>query len=156
MRTLILFATKHGAAKEIAHHIAKKIDGSVVHNLKQGDAPSIEQFDCIIIGSSVYAGSILKEVKAFIAQNTDTLRKKPLGLFLSGLDAKQEQTYFKNNFSPDILQTAKAMSFLGGVFDPKKTGIMERLIMKLVAKQSEYTNTINDGQIKQFVEVIKA
>jgi menaquinone-dependent protoporphyrinogen IX oxidase len=32
MKTLILYATKHGAAREIAQRIAIRLDGAVVHD----------------------------------------------------------------------------------------------------------------------------
>ena len=156
MKTLILYATKHGAAGEAARRIAKLIDGAVLHDLKQGNVPAIAEFDCVIIGSSIYVGMIRKEAKTFLAQNADALQGKRLGLFLCGMDANQEQAFFKANFSEDILQAAKAACFMGGIFDPKKAGIMERLIVKVAAKQSEYIDTIDDDKIKQFAEAMKA
>lgn len=155
MKTLILYATKHGTAKEIAGRIAERLPDSMVCDLKSSDSPSVSQFDCVIIGSSIYAGAIHKEAKTFLTQNTDTLRDKRLGLFLSGMDASRETEFFNANFSQEILRAATAKSFLGGVFDPQKAGFMERLIMKAVAKQSTYTNTILDDKIGQFAEVMK-
>ena len=156
MKTLILYATKSGAAREAAGRIAKHIDGAVLHDLKQGGIPSLAGFDCVIIGSSIYVGMIRKEAKAFLSQNTEALRGKAFGLFLCGLDATKEQEYFKVNFSSEILQTAKATAFLGGIFDPKKAGFMGRLIIRAVAKMPEYTDTLDDGKIAQFAEVMKA
>lgn len=155
MKTLILYATKHGAAKEIAGRIAKRIPDSMVCGLKSSGVPPVAQFDCVILGSSIYAGAIHKEAKTFMTQNTDTLLAKRLGLFLSGMDASRETEFFETNFSPEILQAATVKSFLGGVFDPEKAGFMERLIMKVVAKQSAYTNTILDDKIRQFTEAMK-
>ena len=156
MKTLILYATKYGAAREIAGRIATRIDGAVIHDLKKGGAPPpLTEFDCIIIGSSVYAGTIHKEVKAFLGQHADTLREKKLGLFICGMDPTREKAEFESNFSPDILQAAKAASYLGGIFDPKKAGAIERFLLKKIAKISEYTNIINDDKIEQFVEIMK-
>ena len=153
MKTIIIYATKYGAAGEIARRIADKIDGVVVHDLKSG-VPSLADFDSVIIGSSVYAGMIRKEAKAFLSKNADVLQEKKVGLFLCGLDAGQEKAYFDSNFPPDILRTAKAASFLGGIFDPQKAGIMERFIMKLVTKKTEYINTVDDSKIEQFAEAV--
>ena len=155
MKTLILYATKHGAAKEIAGRIAKRIPGAEVYDLKSGGIPPVSQFDCIIIGSSIYVGAIHKEAKAFLEGNADSLRNKRLGLFLSGLQDSEEKTSFENNFPPDVLQSAAAKSFIGGVFDPKKAGMMSRFIMKVIAKQSGYTSTISDAKIGQFAEAMK-
>ena len=155
MKTLILYASKHGAAREIAQRISSGMADAVIHDLKHKGIPPLAQFDCVITGSSLYAGSIRREAKAFLSKNTDGLQGKRIGLFLCGLDAKSEKNYFAKNFSPDIVQAAKAAVFLGGIFDPKKCGKMERFIMKIVAKQSGYVNTINNEKIKQFIEAMK-
>ncbi|MCL2411869.1 MAG: flavodoxin domain-containing protein [Treponema sp.] len=156
MRTIIFYATKNGAAAEVAARIASKIEGAVLHNLKQSPFPSFEDFDCVIIGSSVYAGMILKETKRFLSQNAGKLRQRKLGLFICGMSTKEDNTTYNNNFSQDILQTAKAKSHLGGIFDPKKAGTFERFIIKLVTKKSEYVNTIDDSKIEEFVKEIKS
>ena len=154
MKTLILYATKYGAAGEIAQRIAKKIDGAVIHDLKQSGAPSLEEFDCVILGGSIYAGMLRKEAKSFIKQNASALCGKNLGLFLCGMDSSSERDYFNNNFPAEIIQAAKAMSFLGGIFDPGKVGLMGRLIMKAATKHDKYTDTIDNGKIEQFVEAM--
>jgi len=155
MKTLILFATKHGAAGEIARRIAGRIDGAETHDLKQGDAGSLAGYDCIIVGSSIYAGMIRKEAKTFLSENADALRGKKLGLFLSGMNASEEKAVFDANIPQDVLQAAKAASFLGGIFDPKKAGFAERLVMKVLAKQSGYMDSIDDNKIEQFVEAMR-
>ena len=156
MKTIIMYATKYGAAGEIARRIANKIDGAVVHDLKQGNDPSLADFDCVIIGSSLYVGMIRREAKAFLSRNASALRGKKVGLFLCGLESTGGKKCFDANFPPDILQTAKAMSFLGGIFDPGKAGVMDRFMIKMAAKQSKFINTIDDEKIEQFVEAMKA
>ena len=155
MKTLILYATKYGATREIAERISKHMDSAVLHDLKQADVPALANFDCVIIGSPLYAGSIRKEVKAFLAQHADQLRGKTLGLFLSGMAPADEQKYFADNFPPEILQAASATSLLGGIFDPQKAGALARLIMKAATKQSGYQDTISDEHIEQFAAAMK-
>ena len=155
MKTLILYATKYGATGEIAERIADNMGGAALHDLKQSNIPDLEEFDCVIIGSSLYAGSMRKETKAFLAKNADKLLTKKIGLFLSGIAQSDENKYFEGNFPKNILQAAKATSFLGGIFDPSKAGRMEQLIIKAVTKQSDYINTVDDEKIKQFAEWMK-
>jgi menaquinone-dependent protoporphyrinogen oxidase len=156
MKTLILYATKNGASAEIARRIASRIDGAVVHDLKQDGLPALDGFGCVIVGGSLYAGMVRKEAKAFVTQNAAALLEKKLGLFLSGLDGSKEKEYFAANFPAEILQAAKAASFLGGIFDPKKAGFFGRLVMRIVAKRAAYTDTIDDGKIAEFAEAMRA
>ena len=152
MKTLILFATKHGATRETAKRIANKIPSAVLQDLKQDGIPALTDYDCVIIGSSIYVGSIRKEAKAFLAQNADKLKEKKLGLFLCGLQEDEEKQFFASNFPPDILTSAKATSFPGGIFDPKKAGFMERFVIKVVAKLPDYTDRIDNAKIDRFAE----
>ncbi|MCL2837479.1 MAG: flavodoxin domain-containing protein [Oscillospiraceae bacterium] len=156
MKTLILYASKYGAAEEIARRIAKNIEVAVVCDLKQKDIPKLSQFDCVIIGSSIYAGAIRKEAKTFISQNADELCKKRVGLFLSGFETEKEAEVFNQNFPPQLLQAAKAKFFAGGIFDPKKVGGAERFIYKLVTKQTDYKDTIDNDKIAHFAQAMKA
>jgi len=155
MKTIIIYATKYGCAAEIAKRIADKIDGAVVCGLKQ-NVPSLADFDCIILGSSVYAGNIRKEAKAFLAHNTDVLLEKKIGLFLCGIGRENAGSYFKANFSEEILQKAKSKCFCGGIFDPKKANGFERFIIKLITKKPSYVDTINEKEIEQFIQEMKS
>jgi len=154
MKTIILYATKHGAAQEIAQKIADKFDGSIIHNLKQS-FPSLSDFDCIILGSSVYAGSIRSEAKAFLRKNENILLEKSFGIFLCGIGKDGEKSYLDSNFSEALLSKAKAKSFLGGIFDPKKANGFERFIIKIVTKSSGYINIIDEKMINQFADAMK-
>jgi menaquinone-dependent protoporphyrinogen oxidase len=153
MKTLILYASKYGAAEEIARRIAQKMDGSVVYDLKQGSIPPLEDFDCIILGSSVYAGNIRKEAKAFVAKNAAELGEKTVGLFISGLGT--DINVFSKAYPPGFADKAKAKSLLGGIFDPQKCSGPERFIIKMVSKLTEYTDSIDDETIDRFIATIK-
>lgn len=153
MKTLIIYATKYGASREIARRIAEKIPGAVLCDLKKDAIPLLSGFDRVVIGGSLYAGILRKEVKDFVAQNASALAAKELGLFLSGMDKKPENhdVFFENNFPAEIRQAASANAFLGGIYDPAKAGFIDRMIFKAAAKQSGYVNTISEDEINAFV-----
>ena len=160
MKTLILYASKYGAAGEIAQRIAKKLPEATVCHMKddtllKASSLKLADYDCIIIGSSLYAGMIRKEAKEYLAQHAPELCQRKLGLFLSGLAAENEQDYFKNNFSAELLEAATATAFLGGIFDPGKVGFLGRFMMKMVSKQSGYIDTISDEKINEFIEALE-
>ena len=151
MKTLILYASKYGATGEIARRIAEKMPEATVCNIKTDKIPQLSKFDCIIIGSSLYAGMIRKEAKEYITQNTTELCKKKFGLFLSGFEPTNEKIYFTNKFSGELLEAATATAFLGGIFDPEKVGFPGRFIVKKIAKQSDYLNNISNDKISSFI-----
>ena len=156
MKTIILYATKNGAAAEIAKRIAGQIDGAVTHDLKQEPVPPLADFDCVIVGTSIYAGTVRKEAKEFLTINSGALCEKKLGLFISGMSKENEEGVLSTCFPEDVLKAATASNVLGGIFDPKKSGFFARMIMKVVTKQSGYVDNIDDDKITQFVDKIKS
>lgn len=153
MKTIILYATKYGAAREIASRIAAKLSDVSLFDLKKDAIPPLSGFDCVIVGSSVYVGQVRKEAKTFIAQNAAVLREKKTGLFLSGLAPEKERTaaYFTENYPAEVLQSVKAKGFLGGIFDPKKAGFFDKILFKAAAKQSGYVTDIFNDEIDAFI-----
>jgi len=153
VKTIILYATKYGATKEIAERVAKLISGAVVHDVLDRDTvPSLNDFDCVILGSSLCAGSIRKEMKAYLKASADELQGKRIGLFLSGFAEKEADKAFEKNFLKVIKAEVVSKGFLGGIFDPEKVGKTGRFLMRIVAKIGYYTNTISDEAIKKFVK----
>jgi menaquinone-dependent protoporphyrinogen oxidase len=110
----------------------------------------------VILGSSLYVGAIAREAKNFIAASRDILLGKPFGLFLSGFQPEEEQKAFESNFPPELLKAARTTCFLGGIYDPKKAGVLERLAMKAVAKTADYTDTIDNDRIRKFAGAVQA
>lgn len=155
MKTLILYATKYGAAREIANRIAKRMGDATVLELGKDQIPALDGFDRVVIGSSVYAGQLRKEAKEFVQGNAEALCKAPLGLFVSGLAPDGEERYLTENYPAEVVAHAKAKAMLGGIHDPKKESLFERLVMRIIVKSSTYTSTVTDDKIAAFVEAIQ-
>ena len=156
MKTIILYATKHGAAAEIAKRIAAQFDDADVYDLKQGNIPLLDDFERVIIGSSVYAGTFRKEAKTYLAVKADELCEKKLGLFISGMSESESDSMFTSNAPPEVVKAAVVKDILGGIYDPEKSNFFERFIMKIITKQSGRIDKINDDKINRFVEAMKA
>jgi len=155
MKTLILYATKHGAAREIARRISERFNGAEACDLKQNAIPDLSGYDCVIFGSSIYAGMMLKEARIFLSQNAGALQGKRLGLFISGMGTDNEKEVLSSVFPEGLLNSAKAAGILGGIFDPQKAGVFGRFIMKIASKQSGYRDTIDDDKIGEFVKAVR-
>ena len=152
MKALIIYASKYGATKTIAEKIATYFDGAVLTEIDSVDNISIDDFDCIILGSRLTAGQVNKKLKKYAANNSGKLLSKKLGIFVSGLQNEGGDEYFKQNFSQELLDKAAAKAFLAGVFDPDKCGFAERKIIKAVAKLDTYTSLIDDAEIEAFAK----
>lgn len=75
MRTLILFATKYGTADKCAHLLKCQLDGEVT--IQPIDAAeSLNGYDTVVIGGSIYMGKLQPTVIRFCRQNQALLLKK--------------------------------------------------------------------------------
>lgn len=113
---------------------------------------SIAEFDCIILGSSIYVGQINKVLKSWVNQHESMLLSKPLGLFVCcGVD-EQKSTYFTNNFSSYLLEHAKVIESFGGIMDESKMTWAQRMIIKMVEKSQKEKREVVlfENRIRQF------
>ncbi|SHI45293.1 Flavodoxin domain-containing protein [Desulfosporosinus lacus DSM 15449] len=64
MRTLIIFSSSHGTTEKAAQLLKKQLNGEVeLINLKKLSNPPLSDYDSVILGSSIYAGSVKSKVK---------------------------------------------------------------------------------------------
>lgn len=138
LKVLILYATAHGATKFCAEQLAASFSASVqadVFSVKRfsGD---ISQYDCVVIGTSVYGGSILKEAKEYCRANSSILAKTPFAIFFSCLSEGETtiRGYLGRNFPPELADGALAVGSFGGAFYFTKLNFLERAIDRGLAK----------------------
>ena len=155
MKTLILYASKHGGTRDIANRLTALFSDAHAHDLKAPGVPSLADYDLVIIGSSLYAGAIRKEARVYMESNVYSLRNKKLGLFLCGLDLEDSEQYFKENFPAALLETAAATAFLPGVYDPGKATFLDKLMLKIAKKDSGYIDMTDDAKVQAFADALK-
>lgn len=108
MKVLVAFGTTEGQTKKIAHHIetALQSDGHActLHNCEDTrDAPSISDFDAVIVAGSVHQKRHQPTITEFITAQRDALKAKP-GAFISvslsiiAEDGKAEAQQYVDDF----------------------------------------------------------
>lgn len=154
MKTLIAYASKHGFTKDCAEKLSGKLNGEVeIKNLKLDKAIDLSQYDKIIIGGSIYAGQIQKEVKEFCSKYINELKKKKLGLFICGMSEDDKVTQqIKASYPEELLNCAIIKENFGGEFVFNKMNFFERFIIKKIAKTSEDMHNLKENNIQNFAE----
>lgn len=106
------------------------------HNVTYADlvaeAPQVENYDVVIIGSYVRAGRIAKAAAEFIKKNREAILAKPFGLFICCNFSDNALSYFKSNFDETLWQNAASAMHFGGEMRIDRQKGMDKLIMKLV------------------------
>jgi menaquinone-dependent protoporphyrinogen IX oxidase len=81
IRDMVIYATKYGSTREYAALIARKLG---TEPLSASEAPfeAVSGADFIVLGSPIYAYSVLPEMEQFLEKNRDILVGKPLAAFV--------------------------------------------------------------------------
>lgn len=135
MKTIIIYATKYGFTEECVNELKDQLDGdALVVDIQKDGISSLDSFDQIIIGGSIYMGQINKKLKAFCESNKDIIAAKRLGLFLCcGLEENFQQS-MENAFPGELIEKAVSKECFGGQL---RTEIMkgpDKLITNMMKK----------------------
>ncbi|MCL2412931.1 MAG: flavodoxin domain-containing protein [Bacteroidales bacterium] len=160
MKTAIIYATKHGTTEKVAGMIAEKLKNSnevELFSLNKNANPDISEFEMIILGTSIYAGSASKKMKRFCQTNEQVLLQKKLGLLVCGMEpTKEKQDQELNDAYPEILhKNAAATGFMGGAFLFEKMNFFERFIIKKIAKTATSVHQIDENAMDEFVKKLQ-
>ncbi|MCO5384453.1 flavodoxin domain-containing protein [Desulfosporosinus sp.] len=158
MRTLIIFSSSHGTTEKAAQLLKKQLNGEVeLINLKKLSNPPLTDYDSVILGSSIYAGSVKSKVKQFIKQNQKALMTKHLGLFLCCMfEGEKAEQQFETTYPKELREHSKANGLFGGEFLVSKMNFIERQIVKKVAGVTSDVSKINVEEIERFAEKLNA
>lgn len=159
-KTLILYATRHGATAEAARRIAAYFPACDVKDIAR-DAYDIAAYDRILIGSNVRMGTFDRRVRRLLLQEIAALREKTLGIFVCCCFTENAQTYFQNNVPPQLLETAQTVAALGGELNRKELHGVDKLVANMVLKADHtrgilHTFALNDEAIANFAEQMQA
>lgn len=155
MRTLIVYATKHGCTENCSKLLKDKLIGEVTTvNIKKDTIPDINSFDNIIIGGSIYVGKIQKEISKFCTENLNLLNEKNIGLFICSMQKDNVETEINSSFPKELLNHAAAKESFGGEFIFKKMNFFERFIIKTIAKTEKDISDVSEENINKFAQLM--
>ena len=156
MSTVILYTTKHGTAAKCAGILKEKasLETELV-NLKESPDFDIKPFNNVVLGASVYAGKIQKEMSAFCEKNREELLKKKIGLYIcSGDTGKAGRGYLKL-FGSDILNHATSKKLFGSEIYWEKMNPIEKLAMRIIKKSKGSSSDLEMTTVDDFVAEMK-
>lgn len=75
---LIIYMSRHGTTAKVASELKEKLgtEKTTLVDLERDYVPSLDQFNTVIIGGSVHAGTIQQELMTFCIKNKRELLKK--------------------------------------------------------------------------------
>ena len=156
MKTLILYASRHGCAEKCATELGKQLKGDVTAlSIKNAGKIDLADFGTVIVGGSIHAGKIQGAVRRFCEDKTEALKSKRLGLFLCCMaEGPKAEEQFTASFPPELIGAAAAKGLFGGEFDFDRMNWLEKKIVKKVAKIDSSVTKIKEDNIREFARVL--
>lgn len=152
---LIVYTTKYGTTEKAAAIIKDNLPGAITCNLKKEKCPELENFDWIIIGGSIYAGRIQKELKKFCQQNLSRLLPKNLGLFICCMyDGEKAEKQFLAAFPEELRRAARVRAIFGGELSFDKINFLEKFVIKKFIGVKESVSRFQPQVIAEFARKI--
>lgn len=154
MKTLIIYSTRHGCTEECATKLEEQLNNDIeLINIKKQKLDHLDKYETIIIGGSIHAGHIQKQIKKFCQENLDELKKKKIGLFLCCMEeGKTAQKQFQDAFPNELIENATATGIFGGAFNFERMNFIEKAIIKKVAKIEQSVSKIDEKSIVEFTK----
>ncbi|MFO7843262.1 MAG: flavodoxin domain-containing protein [Bacteroidales bacterium] len=156
MKTAIIYATKHGCTEKCAHTLANELNkNAALINLDTSTDVNLNEFNTIIIGGSIYAGSMNRKIKKFMEKYLEILNTKKTGLFICCMEeGEKAQEQFDNAFPETLRKNAIAHGYFGGEFNFDKMNFFEKAIIKKIAQTDRNVSKIKVNNIKDFAQKI--
>lgn len=155
MKTAIIFSSSHGTTEKVSHLLKKHLKGDVdVINLKESSNLGLNDYDSVILGSSIYAGSIKAKLKQFIKQNQTELATKKLGLFLCCMYEGDKATkQFETAYPLNLRELSVSNGLFGGEFILSNLNFLERKIIKMIDGVTTDVSKLDADEIKKFADI---
>ncbi|UUC40369.1 flavodoxin domain-containing protein [Clostridioides difficile] len=152
MNTIIIYSSKYGCTKDCANILKNKLsDNITIVDINNNNKIELSKFDKIIIGSSIYAGSVSKKIRLLCNDNLELLNKKQVGIFLCCGFSEEADKYLKSNFPSSLLESANAIGIFGGEARLEEMKFLDKLIMKAVSKGNYDNFRISQDNIDNFL-----
>lgn len=154
MKTLIVYGSKTGVTEDCAKELSKLIEGEyTLYDVKDKKDVSINEYNNIVIGSSIYAGALNSGVKRFCKRHEYALMNKTLYIYTCGLSDNEEAlSSVEKGLGSEIKKHARKISHFGGELRPDNANGFLRLIVVPMSKKVD--SSLNKDVIKEFASYV--
>lgn len=153
MSTLVVYMSKHGCAEKAARIIALSLAdrGVDIVDLKTKLGVELSGYDTIIIGGSIYLGSLQRGLRRFCSQNHAALLEKRLGLFICCMNqGEAARKHYDAVFDAGLRAHASAAGLFGGELDFKKLSHIEKSVIGQVVNITQSCSRFDENAVRDF------
>jgi menaquinone-dependent protoporphyrinogen oxidase len=154
MKTMIVYTTRHGCVEKVVEHLRKELVDVEAVNLMKEKPYSLEGFDAVILGGSIYFGKIQKELSVYASMAMTELMNKRVGLFICAghphPDARLVE--LEQAFPQKLLEHAICKDILGSEIVYERLSTLDRLIYRMVSGKKASFSDIPVDSIRSFAK----
>ena len=136
MKVLVSVASRHGASFEIAEEISATLAGLGFETavLPPDAVTSIEGYDAVVLGSSVYVGHWMDSAVNFVERFSKEITKVPVWLFSSGPMGHEPRPDDEPVDVAELVVATRAREHrvFAGQVDRSRLGLGERVLLTAV------------------------
>jgi menaquinone-dependent protoporphyrinogen oxidase len=157
MKTIIIFATKYGCVENAVGILKSMLTGEVKQvNIMKENVPSLDHFDHVIIGGSIYVGRIQKKLSKFVDKNLSELLTKRIGLFICAGEKKEEvrEKELVDAFPNELFEHAICKDIFGYEIHFEKLNFLEKKMVAAVLRLKMSCSELSVEKIKRFAEIL--
>ena len=158
MKVLIAYRTRYGATASCARRLSERLRAqAVVVDLAGPRPPSATEFDAVLIGGSIYGGKVQREVSSFCDREQRALLARPVGLFLCCLlQGERAEAQLRSSFPDWLTAHAFQTAIFGGILEPRKLHLLDRLLVTSVAPPRRIISRIDPEAIDRMADALNA
>lgn len=156
MTSVIIYATKHGSVEHAVQLLKEKMEGEVkLVNIMNEEAPSLTEFESVILGGSIYVGRIQKQLTKYMEKHLAELLTKRVGLFICG--AQQEDIREKelnDSFPKELSQHAQCKEVFGYEIHYDDMNFIEKKVVGSILGHKNDYSELSEAKIEQFAHAM--
>ncbi|WP_296601885.1 flavodoxin domain-containing protein [Nocardioides sp.] len=128
MSVLVAYASRYGATRQIAQHIAAvlTVAGLDVRVRPTTVVDDVRGHEAVILGSSVYRGHWMEQATAFVDLHHDALVERPTWLFSSGLLGPDQPHSDLDRLAEEL--GARDRQAFGGALEVGRLDLIDRVL----------------------------
>ena len=132
MKILIIYASHGGATRRCAEMLAKRLNAHHTASLLPVSEPSPapDDYDAVVLGSSIRMGKADKTIKTYIKQQLEVLSSMPTAVFFCCGYPKQFEEYVETQL-PKKLICSLGVHCFGGELKPEKLKGFDKLVVRI-------------------------
>ena len=152
MKTLIVYSSKYGGTTKAISKLKEYLKGDIKSfNLNSENLDvKLDNYDNIIIGSSIYAGKINKKVDNFCNDNLSVILQKRVGLFICCGNEDKAFKQLEESFNNKILNQSIIKGYFGYEYNFDKMNFVFKMIVKKLSGVKKSRSVIRENNIEKF------